>query len=157
MVLSRAFLRYRSAMLDIRRIDDRISVAPQIAPEDIPAIKAAGFTAVINNRPDGEEGNQPAGDAIRAAAEDHGLAYVAIPITHAGFSMPQVTAMIDAMSSAGGPVLAYCRSGTRSCNLWALAQSGLGAEPDGLIELGRGAGYDLGGLRPLMEAVAPPK
>jgi len=144
-------------MLDIRRIDDRISVAPQIAPEDIAALKAAGFVAIVNNRPDGEEADQPTGDAIRAAAEDHGLAYTAIPVTHAGFSMPQVTAMIDALNAANGPVLAYCRSGTRSCNLWALAQAGLGADPDALIASGRGAGYDLSGLRPLLDAVAPPK
>lgn len=144
-------------MLDIRRIDDRISVAPQIDPEDIPAIKAAGFVAIVNNRPDGEEDGQPGGDAVRAAAEDHGLAYTAIPITHAGFSMPQVTAMIDALGAANGPVLAYCRSGTRSCNLWALSQAGLGAEPDELTSQARGAGYDITGLRPLMDAVAPPK
>ena len=144
-------------MLDIRRIDDRISVAPQIDPEDIPAIKAAGFTAIVNNRPDGEEDGQPSGDAVRAAAEDHGLAYTAIPITHAGFSMPQVTAMIDALGAASGPVLAYCRSGTRSCNLWALSQAGLGADPDALTSLAGGAGYDIAGLRPLMDAVAPPQ
>lgn len=144
-------------MLDIRRIDDRISVAPQIAPEDIAAVKAAGFVAIVNNRPDGEEGGQPTGDAIRAAAEDHGLAYTSIPVTHAGFSMPQVTAMIEALASASGPVLAYCRSGTRSCNLWALAQAGLGGDPDALTGAARDAGYDIAGLRPLMDAVAPPK
>lgn len=144
-------------MLDIRRIDDRISVAPQIAPEDIPAIKAAGFAAIINNRPDGEEDTQPTGDAIRAAAEDQGLAYSSIPVTHAGFSMPQVTAMIDALGAASGPVLAFCRSGTRSCNLWALSQAGLGADPDSLTQQARGAGYDLTALRPLMDAVAPPR
>lgn len=142
-------------MLDIRRIDDRVSVAPQIAPEDIAAIKAAGFVAIVNNRPDGEEGGQPTGDAIRTAAEDHGLAYTAIPVTHAGFSMPQVSAMIDALATASGPVLAYCRSGTRSCNLWALAQAGLGADAEALVTDARGAGYDISGLRPLMDAVKP--
>lgn len=141
----------------IRKIDESVSVAPQIAPEDVADLAAAGFVAIVNNRPDGEEGAQPTGDAIRAAAEDHGLAYTAIPITHAGFSMPQVTAMIDALGAANGPVLAYCRSGTRSCNLWALAQAGLGADPESLIAQARGAGYDLTGLRPLMDAVAPPQ
>ena len=80
------------------------------------------MSAIINNRPDGEEMGQPAGDAVRAAAEDHGLAYTAIPVTGAGFSMPQVEAMGAALEAAGGPVLAFCRSGTRSCNLWALAR-----------------------------------
>ncbi|MFW2850689.1 TIGR01244 family sulfur transferase [Sphingomonas sp. TX0543] len=141
-------------MLDIRPIDATISVAPQIAPEDIAAIKAAGFVAIVNNRPDGEEAAQPGGDAIRMAAEDAGLAYTAIPITHAGFSQPQVSAMAEALANADGPILAYCRSGTRSCNLWALAQAQNGADRDELTAKGAGAGYDLTNLRPLMDAVA---
>ena len=142
-------------MLDIRPIDDRISVAPQIDPADIAAIKAAGFVAIVNNRPDDEQPGQPTGDAIRAAAEDAGLAYTAIPITHAGFAMPQVTAMIDALNNANGPVLAYCRSGTRSCNLWALAQAGLGEDADMLTAKAGAAGYDLTALRPLLDSVSP--
>jgi uncharacterized protein (TIGR01244 family) len=141
--------------MDIRRIDARIAVSPQIDPADIAAIKAAGFTAIVNNRPDGEELAQPSGDAVRAAAEDAGLAYTSIPVTHAGFSHPQVAAMIDAIAQANGPVLAYCRSGTRSCNLWALAAAGLGEDQDELVAKGAGAGYDLNSLRPLMDAVAP--
>jgi uncharacterized protein (TIGR01244 family) len=144
-------------MLDIRRIDDRFAVAPQIAPEDVAAIKAAGYVAIVNNRPDHEEPGQPDGDAIRAAAEAAGLDYTAIPVTQAGFSHPQVTAMIDAIDRADGPVLAYCRSGTRSCNLWALAGAGLGEDQDALVGKAAGAGYDLTNLRPLMDAVAPPR
>ena len=62
----------------IRTVDDSISVAPQIQPEDIAAIKAAGFVAVVNNRPDEEQEGQPDGDAIRAAAEAAGLTYTAL-------------------------------------------------------------------------------
>ena len=64
-------------------------------------------------------------------------------------------AMRDAMARADGPVLAFCRSGTRSCNLWALARAGLGDDPDALTGKARAAGYDLTALRPLMDAVAP--
>ena len=135
---------------DLRRIDDRISVAPQIDPEDLPAIAQAGFTAVINNRPDGEEHGQPAGEAIRAAAEAAGLAYTAIPVS-GGFSMPQIAAMAQALGAAGGPLLAFCRSGTRSSNLWALASAKAGGDPDTLIAKAAGAGYDLRGLRPALE------
>lgn len=142
-------------MLDIRTIDDRIAVAPQIAPEDLAAVAAAGFVAVINNRPDGEEPGQPAGDSVRAAAEAVGLSYTAIPVTGAGFSHPQLAAMIDAMARADGRVLAFCRSGTRSCNLWALSRAGLGEDADDLTAKARAAGYDLTALRPLMDAVAP--
>ena len=135
----------------IRKVDDSISVAPQISVEDVAAIKAAGFTAIVNNRPDDEEAGQIPGDAIRAAAEAAGLTYAAIPITHAGFSYPQIEAMADVLAGAEGPVLAFCRSGTRSCNLWALAQARNGADADELIAKGAGAGYNLDGLRPLLD------
>ena len=116
-------------MADIRRIDDRISVAPQILPEEVSDIAALGFVAIINNRPDGEEMGQPEGDAIAAAAADAGLSYTAIPVTHAGVSSEMVEAMADAIAAADGPVLAYCRSGTRSCNLWALAEASMRPAP----------------------------
>ena len=139
---------------DIRRIDATISVAPQIQPEDVAAIKAAGFAAIVNNRPDEEEVGQPAGEAIRAAAEAAGLSYTAIPVTQAGFSLPQVEAMAAVLQDAGGPVLAFCRSGTRSCNLWALASAKAGGAPDTLIEKGADAGYNLEGIRPLLDQLS---
>ncbi len=138
----------------IRRVDDSISVSPQIQPEDVAAIKAAGFVAIVNNRPDDEQEGQPAGDAIRAAAESAGLAYTAIPVGGGGFSHPQVAAMVDVLEGAEGPVLAFCRSGTRSCNLWALARARMGDHPAVLIEKGADAGYDLSGLRPLLDQLA---
>jgi uncharacterized protein (TIGR01244 family) len=138
----------------MRKVDDSISVSPQIQPGDVAAIKAAGFVAIVNNRPDDEEPGQPSGDAIRAAAEEAGLAYTAIPITHAGFSLPQVEAMAAALAAADGPVFAYCRSGTRSCNLWALAEARGGAHPAILIEKGADAGYDLNGIRPLLDQLS---
>jgi len=141
-------------MTDIRRIDDRISVAPQITPWDVSEIVRAGFVAIVNNRPDDEEPGQPDSAEIRAAAEAAGLAYTAIPITHAGFSHPQVEAMVAALDAAGGPVLAYCRSGTRSCNLWALASAKAGGDPAELVTKGAGAGYDLSGIRPLLDQLS---
>ena len=137
-----------------RHVTSRVSVAPQIDPADIPAIKAAGFAAIVNNRPDDEEPGQPSGAAIRAAAEAVGLAYAEIPVTHAGFSHPQLDAMAAALAEADGPVLAYCRSGTRSCNLWALAEAKAGGDPDALQAAGAAAGYDLAGVRPLLDALA---
>jgi uncharacterized protein (TIGR01244 family) len=138
----------------IRTIDDSISVAPQIQPEDVADLAAAGFTAIVNNRPDGEEAGQPEGGEIEAAAKAAGLSYVAIPVTHAGFSAPQVESMAAALASASGPVLAYCRSGTRSCNLWALASASVGGDPDTLTTKAAGAGYDLSGIRPLLDTLS---
>lgn len=140
--------------MTLRRIDDSISVAPQINPEDLPAIAAAGFTAIVNNRPEGEELGQPTGAEVRAAAEAAGLSYAEIPVTHAGFSATQVEAMAKALEAAPGPVLAYCRSGTRSCNLWALAEASRGGDPAELTGKAAGAGYDISGIRPLLDALA---
>ena len=141
-------------MLDIRAVTATFAVAPQIAPEDLAAVTAAGFVAVVNNRPEGEAADQPEGEAIRAAAEAAGLGYTAVPITHAGFSFPQLDAMAAALAAADGPVLAFCRSGTRSCHLWALTQARAGTPPALLADQAAAAGYDLTPLRPLLDQLA---
>lgn len=140
--------------MQLRPLNDRISVAPQILPDDIAALKEAGYVAIINNRPDDEEPGQPSGADIRAAAEAAGLAYTAIPVTHAGFGHPQLDAMAAALTAADGPVLAYCRSGTRSCNLWALTAAKAGRDPALLTAQAGAAGYDLTPLRPLLDTLA---
>lgn len=137
-----------------RTIDATISVAPQISLEDLADLAAAGFAVVVNNRPDGEDFGQPTGAEIAAAAAAAGLGYAAIPVTHAGFSHPQIDAMAAVLGEAKGPVLAYCRSGTRSCNLWALAAVKAGAHPDAAMAKAAAAGYDLTALRPLLDALS---
>jgi len=140
--------------MNLRRVDDSISVAPQIAAEDMGFLAEQGFSFVINNRPDEEESGQPEGEAIRAAAEAAGLGYAAIPVTHAGFSSAQVEAMAAALAEANGPVLAYCRSGTRSCNLWALAEASRGGDPAEITAKAAQAGYDISGIRPLLDQLS---
>ena len=141
--------------LDIRRIDERFAVAPQIAPEDLPAIAAAGFAVVINNRPDEEEPGQPEAEAIQAAAEAAGLVYHDIPVHSGGFWLPQLTATAQVMADAPGPVLAFCRSGTRSCSVWALSRARAGDDVQGLVDRAAAGGYDLSGLRSTLDDVAP--
>lgn len=138
----------------IRTIDSKVSVAPQILPDQMADIAAAGFVAIVNNRPDDEEPGQPSGAEIQAAAEAAGLAYTAIPVTRAGFGHGQLDAMRAALDAADGPVLAYCRSGTRSCNLWALAEAKAGGDSAELVEKAAGAGYDLSGIRPTLDALS---
>ena len=139
--------------MQIRRIDDRISVSPQIDPADVTELAAQGFAAIVNNRPDGEEAGQPEGAAVQLVAETMGLAYTAIPVA-GGFSHAQVDAMRAALDAAQGPVLAFCRSGTRSTNLWALAEAKAGGDPDAIVAKAAAAGYDLAGLRPTLAALA---
>ena len=137
-----------------RKIDDHFLAAPQIAARDIAEAKAMGITMIINNRPDGEEPDAPQGPEIEAAAKAAGLHYVAIPVTHAGFSGPQVAAMAVALEEATGPVLAYCRSGSRSTLLWALARTQLGEDKVTLQVKAARAGYDLSSIEHLIDVVA---
>lgn len=141
-------------MTDFRRINDSFAVAPQLDPADLALAAQQGFVAVVNNLPDGEQDGQPTGEEMARAAAEAGLAYAAIPVTHAGFSAHQIEGLADVMARANGPVLAYCRSGTRSANLWALTRAKAGDEADTLIEQAAGAGYDIGGLRPLLDQLS---
>ena len=137
------------------RLTDSVSVAPQIAPEDCAAARAQGFTAIVNNRPDGEAWDQPICDEMRAAAEAAGLRYTPIPVDHGGMNFGQIEAMAAALDSAGGPLLAYCRSGTRSTSLWALAEAKRGGDPFVIVETAAEAGYDVGALLPAMHRLKP--
>jgi uncharacterized protein (TIGR01244 family) len=134
-----------------RSVTNDLMVSPQIGLDAVAEAKALGVTLIINNRPEGESEDQVPGADIEAAAHAAGLEYVAIPITHSGFSQPQVEAMVAALQGADGKVLAYCRSGTRSTLLWALAESAQGGDPDSLTNLASKAGYDVSPVRPLMD------
>ncbi len=137
-----------------RALDPSFLAAPQIAVEDVRAAAAQGIATIVNNRPDGEESSAPQGDAIAAACAAHGIAYVAIPVTHSGFSHPQIDALAAAIEASDGPILAYCRSGTRSTNLWALTRARLGDDPQTLCDKAAAQGYDLSALRPTLDALS---
>jgi uncharacterized protein (TIGR01244 family) len=136
-----------------RKINDKISVSPQISLEDVADAKADGVSLIINNRPDGEDPSAPQSADIEAAARAAGMKYIAIPITHSGFSGPQVDAMIAALAD-GDKTLAYCRSGTRSTLLWSLAQAKQGVDPDEISRLAGNAGYDITPVRAMVDALA---
>ena len=138
-----------------RKLTDRVYASPQIGIAEVAEAKALGIALIVNNRPEGESDDQTPGGEIEAAALAAGIAYVAIPVTHAGFSEPQVVAMRQALARAGdAPVLAYCRSGTRSTLLWALAEASAGADPASLTNAAAGAGYDLAPVAPLLDMLA---
>ena len=141
-------------MSDFRKLTENILVSPQISLEDVAQAAAEGVALIVNNRPDGEEPSAPQSDEIAAAAAASGLNYVAIPIGHSGFSEPQVDAMIAAMEQAEGPILAYCRSGTRSTLLWALASAKQGEDPETIARTAAQAGYDVGPIRAMIDMLA---
>lgn len=138
-----------------RQLNDIVFVSPQIDPDDVEAARELGVALIINNRPDGETAEQVPGAQIARAASEAGLDYVAIPVDHSGFSEAQVAAMREALDRAGeSRLLAYCRSGTRSTLLWALAEASAGADPASLSRAAAEAGYDLSPIAPLMDRLA---
>ncbi len=138
-----------------RTINDRMLVSPQIDIADITAAKEQGVALIVNNRPEGESEDQIPGEAIAAAAAQAGIGYIAIPITHAGFSINQVEALDEALKSAGdAPVLAYCRSGTRSALLWALTMARSGMAPSDIAAQAADAGYDVSPLHAQIDMLA---
>lgn len=141
-------------MSDFRKLSETMLASPQITPEDIAAAKNAGVTLIVNNRPDGEDPSAPQGDEIAAAAAAVGIGYIAIPIGQSGFSQPQVDAMVAALAQADGPVLGYCRSGTRSTFLWSLAQAKQGSDPEHIAAAAMQAGYDISPIRPMVDMLA---
>ncbi len=131
--------------MDVKRINDHVSVSPQISPDDIATIKAQGFVAIINNRPDGEAPDQPTGATIEQAARAAGIAYYHIPLGRDGVSPDMIERTKSVLEGSTGPVFCYCRSGTRSTTLWALSQAGA-APASEIIAAAANAGYDMSHL-----------
>jgi uncharacterized protein (TIGR01244 family) len=108
--------------MEYRQISDNYSVSGQILPEDIAALKVAGFKSVICNRPDNEQPGQPSADSVKAAAEAAGLEFRYIPVISGQITEENVADQAIALEDLKGPVFAYCRSGARCTNLYALIQ-----------------------------------
>jgi uncharacterized protein (TIGR01244 family) len=129
----------------MRRLEEAFFVAGQIGPGDLAGLAAQGISLIVNNRPDGEAPGQPAAAEIEAAARAAGLGYRFIPVNQP--TPEAVAATAEALRDADGPVLAFCRSGTRSTYLWALARGQAGTDGDDLVRKAAAAGYDLAPLR----------
>ncbi|MCY1125583.1 TIGR01244 family sulfur transferase [Frigidibacter sp. RF13] len=134
--------------MEIRHLTESYAVSPQIAPEDVAALKAAGFVRVICNRPDREIPPELHSEAMRKAVEAAGLEFVDNQIVPGDFSPAILARQAEAMA-ADGPVFAYCASGNRSSIAWALTQAGK-RPADELIGAAARWGYNLEQLRPML-------
>lgn len=141
-------------MSDFRMLSDQVLASPQLTIADLDTANSLGATLIINNRPEGEAEDQTPGPVIEAAAQTMGMDYVAIPISPGNFSEAQVQAMVEALSGAAGLVLAYCRTGTRSTFLWALAQAATGVPLETISAAASAAGYDISPVLPAMAEIA---
>lgn len=136
----------------MRQITPTYFVSPQISVQDAQAIKDAGFTRVICNRPDAEVPPSHQANTVGEAMRAVGLDFAVLPLTHQTMTPDNVARQAE-LATADGPVLAYCASGTRSTVIWALSQAG-SMTSDEILGVAAQAGYDLGGLRQTLEAIA---
>lgn len=128
-----------------RKIDETLSVSPQIAPADLSELRAAGYRSVICNRPDGEGTDQHEFEEIEAAAREAGLEAYYLPVQTGRVTADEAQAFGEALRDLPGPTLAYCRSGMRSATLWSLAVASRVSVPE-ILETTAAAGYDMSGV-----------
>jgi sulfide:quinone oxidoreductase len=131
--------------MQVNKVTDALSVSPQITPQDVAEIRAAGFRTIICNRPDAEGADQPNFEEIEAAAKAAGIEARYLPVTSGMVQDSDAEAFGQTLLELPGPVLAYCRTGTRSATLWSLTE----AERRPLSEIlaaTKAAGFDMAGV-----------
>lgn len=139
-----------SSRLTLRPLSASVSVSPQLRTGDLQELKLRGFRCIVNNRPDNEESGQPGSDELQQEARRLGLDYHAIPVVGDNVADADIDAFRSVLESMAVPLLAFCRSGTRSARLWALSCAAT-TPPDELLAAARNAGYDLAAMRPELE------
>lgn len=139
--------------MDIRKLTPELSVAPQITPQDVASLAAAGFKSIVCNRPDNEEEGQIAFAEIARVAGEHGLQAAHLPVISGQVQDDQAMQMAGALAELPAPVLAFCRTGTRSTMLWALSQAG--RQPtEQILATAKAANYDLEAMRNRLDCLA---
>jgi sulfide:quinone oxidoreductase len=137
----------------MKTLTEGLSVAPQISPADVAGIAEAGYRSIICNRPDGEAPDQPSFAEIAEAAAAVGIACHNLPIVPGQLSDDDVDSFGRLLEELPAPVLAFCRTGTRSTTLWCLAQAGSAPTVE-ILGTAASAGYDLSALTGRIEALA---
>ncbi len=100
------------------KLTETVAASPQVYAADMQAIADEGYKVVINNRPDAEALDQPSSDDLKAAAEAAGLTYHYYPLNAFNYPGDDIAAIRELFDDTNEPVFAFCRSGTRSTNLW---------------------------------------
>lgn len=144
--------------MEIRTVAPGLAVGAQVFPADVALLARAGFRAVVCNRPDGETAGQPDFAQVEEAARAHGLAAHYLPAESGKVSDEQARRFAELLEELPQPVLAYCRSGMRSCTLWALARAQAGDPPvPAIVHAAAAAGFNLEGLAPRLAAQGGPE
>lgn len=137
-----------------RQLSSDVLVSGQIGLDDLAQAKAAGVTLIVNNRPDGEEPGQPAGQHIAEQAATLGMNYAAVPVDHSGLLPEHIVALTQVLEANEGKALLFCRSGTRSALLWALVEASRGEPADRIADAVARAGYSVAPIREALDTLA---
>jgi len=135
----------------MKRLNDDLTVSPQMPLEALDHIAQAGFKTIICNRPDNEDPGQPPFSAVKSRAEELGLTAVFQPVMSGNVQDGDADAFAKALNESPKPVFAYCRTGTRCAILWSLANAGKMPVED-IVKTAADAGYDMSGLAPRIAA-----
>lgn len=119
----------QQAMPVTHHLHGQIHVTEQISPQSIAALKLQGIQTIIDMRPDGEVPGQPPAALMEKEAQSAGLKFSYIPVQHGEISDASVTALKNVLVKSEGPVLMYCRSGSRAARTWSLVEA---SRPEGL-------------------------
>jgi len=139
----------------MKQVSDKLFVSPQVTQTELVQAKAAGISAIINNRPEDEEPGQPSAASNAASAAELGLGYTHIPVAQGQYSLERVRAFQAAIAAAEGPVLAHCKTGTRSASLYAIDEVLVGRmTKDDVAALGQSIGLNLSGAVRWLDANA---
>ncbi len=139
----------------LQALDERVAVCGQLAPADMKEIAAAGYIAVVNNRPDREAlFGQPRTADLKSAAEGAGLVFLDLPFSGPNVRPEQVRAFRDLLAERDGKVLAFCKSGMRSALLWGVASMVSGKPLEEVLDAARKAGQNLDPAGDAMTALA---
>lgn len=130
--------------MNLKRVNDSFAVTAQIDSTDVEALATQGVKSLICNRPNGEDKDQPAYGEIEATARRLGMRVSHIPVISSQITDQDVQAFGNAYNTMPRPLVAYCRTGTRSIILWALDQGNKGMSSQEILSIGSNTGYDLG-------------
>lgn len=139
--------------MELHKLDDDLTVAPQITVDDVAKAAEAGFRTLVSNRPDHEGEDQPSTDAIAEAARQHGMEWIYLPVQSGNITDEDVQDFSPVLRDKPKPILAFCRTGTRCSTLWALSKA-RNDNIDELLQTARAEGYDLSKYRERMLGLA---
>jgi sulfide:quinone oxidoreductase len=131
--------------MNFAKLDDELSVAPQITPQDVSEIAELGYKTIICNRPDYEQADQPEFKAIEAAARENNIDIIYQPIVGGKLGLKDAEEFLNILNNAQKPVFAYCRTGTRCITMWSLAQREQGRDINEIAVKAASHGYDVSG------------